>query len=324
MRFEKELLQIGKEITARDEFLITAHFSPDGDNIGSCVAVYQLLKNMGKKAVIINEDPVPDKFRFLLGDDIVINLASDYPQEKFDNVIILDVGSPARIGTVKNFVAEEAFIINIDHHSSNPRFGDLFVVDNICAAAAQVVYNLIVANDFTLTKRIAEAIYVGILSDTGGFRYSNTDKAVMQTATALMEFDIDASDLMERTFHLNPFQQVLKAGTIIKNTELIYPGPAAILIHDQQTNPIQDNDLILELLNSVKEAAVILFIRVMDDNLIKTSFRSKTDFNVSDFAAKFGGGGHPKAAGLRFDGTLQVYKDTVLKQLEIELKEFFG
>lgn len=311
--------EIGRLLKERDDFLITSHYSPDGDNIGSCYAVWHFLKVLGKKAVIINEDPIPEKLQFLIEEECYQQFA-DYGGEKFRNVIILDAGSFERIGKVATLISEEAKIINIDHHYSNSGFGDFNLILPDRAATAQIIYELFIANDLAIDKTAASAMYLGLLTDTGGFRFQNTDFRVLSTAASLVTYEISPDDLMERAFHINHYRDIVKLGKLISEMELIMPYGVAIVYQDDLIEPIGDNDLVVEILNSVKEARIMIFVRRVEDKLLKISFRSRCGYNVSEFAARYGGGGHPQAAGLRFRSTYAQFRKDVLEKLLHELE----
>ncbi len=334
--------EIKDQILSKDNFLITAHYSPDGDNLGSSFAIYELLTNLGKKAVVINEDPMPVKFDFLKDID---NNGSEIPfythkefldlesesfslngDKKFDNIIVLDVGSYERIGKVTDFFTTEEdnqFIINLDHHHSNPMFGKISIVDGSYASTTQLLFDFFESNSdvkgFEITKNIATYLYLGILTDTGGFRYSNTNKNLLSAAAKLTTYGINPSEIMEKAFYVHSYEDIKKVGKILNNIKMLSPAPIAYLFHDQFADPISDNDIVIDFLNSIEEAEITIFARKTDENLFKLSFRSKTDFDVSKYVNQFGGGGHPKAAGLRYRGN---YEGMYSKIIEKIYKEF--
>ncbi len=323
-------------ILAKDNFLITAHYSPDGDNLGSSFSIYELLTNLGKKAVIINEDPMPEKFHFLsdinnTGNKIPFythdefqNLTSDKfssnGDKKFENIIVLDVGSYERIGNVTDFfTTENPSILNLDHHHSNPGFGILSIVDESYASTTQLLFDFFESNSktkgFEITESIASFLYIGILTDTGGFRYSNTNKNLLSAAAKLTTYGIDPAKLMEKAFYVHSYADIKKVGIILNNIEMLNPAPIAYLFHDQFKDPISDNDIVIDFLNSIEEAEITIFARKTGENFFKLSFRSKSDFDVSKYVSQFGGGGHPKAAGLRFRGNYEAMYKKIIKNL---------
>lgn len=319
---DKIYSDIKKFIENNDNFIITAHYSIDGDNIGSSVAFYKLFERLGKKSVIVNEDPVPEMFKFLIKD---VNFKTfDQVDDKFSNAVVLDVGSYERMGKVSTLFNDDVEILNIDHHISNKGFGGIDVVCIECAATAEIVTELFDRLGYGIDEDIATALYVGILTDTGGFRYSNTNARVLESAARLCKTGINPSLITEKVIYSNSFNEIKTAGEIISKVEFIEDGKVALLFHDNTTNPILNNDLVIDLMNSIKEANITLFVRKVEEGLIKSSFRSKTDFDLAEFTAKFGGGGHKKAAGLRFRGTFEEYKEKIINTLLDEVRDYDG
>ena len=173
---------------------------------------------------------------------------------------------------------------------------------------------------FEITKNIATYIYLGILTDTGGFRYSNTNKNLLSAAAKLTTYGIDPSAIMEKAFYVHSYKDIKKVGKILNNIKMLSPAPIAYLFHDQFADPISDNDIVIDFLNSIEEAEITIFARKTGDDFFKLSFRSKTDYDVSKYVNQFGGGGHPKAAGLRFRGS---YEDMYSKIIEKICDEFY-
>ncbi|PID26620.1 MAG: hypothetical protein CR982_09225 [Candidatus Cloacimonadota bacterium] len=311
--------EIGKELEQRDNFLICSHFSPDGDNIGSSLAIHRFLKSIGKRSIISNQDPFPEKFKFLLKDDIYVK-GKDL-NEKFDNIIVLDIGSYNRLGDVRDSINRESFIINIDHHISNNSFGDLNLIKPKKAATAQMVYDLLVNNKFTINSSIAEPLYVGLLTDTGGFRYQSTDSEVLKVASDLSSYDIDPSDLIENAIYKNSAEDLKAISTLLSNFEVNKKLKLLTLFHDNTILKVDDNDMVLSMLNSVSNIDVVLYVRKISEGLVKGSFRSKK-FDVSKFALKHGGGGHKNASGLRFNGTIDEFKKNILEDLIKDIEAY--
>jgi len=312
------MLAIGQVLREKDNFLITSHYSPDGDNIGSSYALWHFLQTLGKKALIINEDPIPEKYLFILETECFKTFA-EYDGAKFENVIILDAGSFERIGKVATLIADEHTIINIDHHYSNVGFGTHNLILPDRAATAQIIFELFKANGLSFDASAASAMYLGLLTDTGGFRYQNTDSRVLNTAAELVSCGIKPDEIMEQAFHVHHYRDIVKLGKLLAGMELILPYGVALVYQHDMVEPIEDNDLVVEMLNSVAEAKIMIFVRRVEEKLLKISFRSRCEYNVSAFAARYGGGGHPQAAGLRFRSTFEQFRQDVLEVLFAEL-----
>ncbi|MBN1969263.1 MAG: bifunctional oligoribonuclease/PAP phosphatase NrnA [Candidatus Delongbacteria bacterium] len=307
--------QIFYEFHKRDNFLIISHYSPDGDNIGSSLAIHRFLQTIGKNSIIVNEDPIPEKYKFLLLPTDRFYTFNDYNENSnFENIIALDCATYDRLGKSTDLISEDHFIINIDHHFTNPCYGNLNLIEHEKAATCQVIYDLLKINDFIINEKIGTPLYNGLVTDTGGFRFSNTTPEVLKIASELSQLGVKPDFLMENAIYANPAEEIKKICSIISKLELYDDIKLVHLYHDDQAEPIKDNDMVLSLLNSINNVEVTLFTRKIESNLLKCSLRS-SGYDVSNFASQFGGGGHKQAAGLRFKGTIEDFRELVLKKL---------
>ena len=313
--------EIGKFIAENDNFLITSHFSPDGDNLGSCISFHLMLKSIGKTSIIVNEDPLVKRFEFLLP-----NKATAFKQfsemnvdGKYDNVIIVDTAYIDRIGKVAELFSKDVTIVNIDHHFTNTNFGSINFVNGNVASASQLVLQIFKGNDLPISKEISNAILAGVLSDTGGLKFRNTDIEVISNVKDLMGYGSDMADITNRIFSSMSFSEIMKVNKVTSEIKLYKDEKIAIVYNDQQNNHLEENEPVLMVLNSIEEADVTLFVRKSDENKLKISLRSSSNFNVSDFAGQWGGGGHKSAAGMKYVGTFEEFNADVLDKLKIEI-----
>jgi bifunctional oligoribonuclease and PAP phosphatase NrnA len=319
------LCEIGKFFKEKDGFLITAHYAPDGDNLGACIGVYHALTQSGKKAVIINEDRFVDRYSFLLEKNNGAYMQySDSMSMKYENVIILDTANFERIGKVKNIIAGNAQIINIDHHPTNDNFGTINYIDPKAASASEIVLKLLRDNDLKITKEVSDALLSGVLSDTGGLRFNNTNIQTVNVVKELMECGSDLADITDRIFLRLSHAETVKVGEITSRIKLFKEEKIAMAYNDQGSNPLVENEPVLMILNSIEEAEVSIFVRKNGDDFFKISLRSKGGFNVSDFSAKWNGGGHKNAAGIKFRGSYADFENTILKELKLACKEAYA
>jgi bifunctional oligoribonuclease and PAP phosphatase NrnA len=319
------LSAIGSFLKDGNDFLITAHYAPDGDNLGACLGVYHALKQAGKRAVIVNEDRFVERYSFLFaGEEKAFVQYSDQMIEKFDKVIILDTANFERIGKVKNIISENAAMVNIDHHPTNEKFGTLNYIDPSASSASQIVFKVLKDNGFRITKEVSDALLSGVLSDTGGLRFNNTDISTVSVVKELMECGSDLADITDRIFLRTSYEETVKISEIASKIRLFKEEKIALAYNDQEKNPILENEPVLMILNSIEEAEVSLFVRKNGDNFFKISLRSKGGLNVSDFSAKWNGGGHKNAAGIKFKGSYADLEDTVLKELKQACREFYA
>lgn len=196
--YTKQLEEAASFIRENDDFLVISHLHPDGDATGSSLAVAHLLHNLGKRYIVANEGSVPKRFSFLTGYEQLINFAEEEPTSKFSTIIAVDIADFERFGGAIPFLAEERKILNIDHHPTNTLFGLVNIIRSTAASTTEILYDLI-QHSFSeqLDTKIAEALYTGLLTDTGGFRYSNTTESVLQMAATLLKYGIKPSEIAE-------------------------------------------------------------------------------------------------------------------------------
>ena len=305
--------RIGEILKKEDDFLITSHIAPDGDNIGSCAGMYHVLAGIGKKAVIVNEDGFVDRFRYLFeGTDLPFFRYNGELKKKFSNVIILDTATYERIGKVKKLIKKDACIINIDHHPANTNFGTVNLIDPRASSAAQIVFSLLEKNKIPINKRISDSLLSGLLSDTGGLRFANTDKRALRDSLNMMKYGSDIAELNDRIFMRLSYDETVKVNRIVSETQLFRKEKIAVAYNDQQNDPLIENEPVLMALSSIEEAEIAVFIRKIDKDRYKLSLRSKAGFDVNKFSSKWGGGGHRNASGIRFEGTYErLLKDLI-------------
>ncbi|NOR44332.1 MAG: hypothetical protein GQ534_02010 [Candidatus Delongbacteria bacterium] len=313
--------QIGEFISENNNFLITSHFSPDGDNLGSCIAFHLMLKSLGKSSMIVNEDKLVSRFEFLLEDKATAfkQFSEMNVDKKYDNVIIVDTANIDRIGKVAELFSKDVTIVNVDHHFTNTNFGSINFVDGNVASASQLVLQIFKSNDLPISKEVSDAILAGVLSDTGGLKFRNTDIEVISNVKDLMGYGSDMADITNRIFSSMSYSEIMKVNKVTSEIKLYKEEKIAIAYNDQQNNPLEENEPVLMVLNSIAEADVFLFVRRVDTHKLKISLRSDSDFNVSDFAGQWGGGGHKSAAGMRYSGTFEEFEKDVLEKLKIEI-----
>ncbi len=307
-----------KAIESHNHFIIVSHMRPDGDAIGSTLALGLMLQGLGKKVQMWNADGVPQRFSFLHGADQVQPVPSALP-EGVDAFVCVDSGNLNRIDdqAVKLF-HEAPFTINIDHHATNSRYADLNVVDGDAAACGLVLYHFFRHIGTELTLPIAEALYVSISTDTGSFQYSSTTPAIMRIAADLLEKGIDAGRISRRVYHEMPLsaftvkRDVLNRMVVDHDAAIVHYSLSAARKEELGLKLEDTKDLvdIIRVLQGTKTAAVF---EEVGGGLIRVSLRSKDpQIDVSQIALQFGGGGHSLAAGIRMRGGLEECRGKVL------------
>lgn len=308
--------KIKKLIESNDEFIILPHKSPDGDAIGSSVALKKALENNGKKGYIVLDDDIPLNLQFLSVEKYSLKAFNQLVHQA-EVVITIDSSDVTRFNE-RSALLENRTVLNIDHHVTNTKYGDInFVKD--ASSVGELIYELLNALDYSIDRSVANAIYVAISTDTGSFKYSNTSKETFKIASDLR----DQLDFERITREL--YQKVLLDDVLLKNKVLstlkVYKEKVGIVYLTNEMiktltleNP--DTDGIVEEVRNINGISVAIFIKQEAEDLFKVSFRSKLDFDVSALALEFNGGGHPKAAGCTMNGPIDQIIDLLVSKID--------
>ncbi|MEF9932772.1 MAG: bifunctional oligoribonuclease/PAP phosphatase NrnA [Cetobacterium sp.] len=311
---------IKEKILNSEKIVITSHVNPDGDAIGSGIALYLGLvkKFPNKKIKFILQDKVPKNLEFLKGTESILLSSEIQGNLDSDLAIIVDSATLERIGDVKNKI-ENIFKINIDHHISNPLYGDINLVENI-SSTSEVMYSLLKDLEIDLDFNMAEAIYTGIVNDTGNFSHDNVTKKTFEIAGELIELGVNNSKIAKDFYASRTYIGMKILGKAFEEMRYIpekkltyFYLPYSELKALSGTK--DDTEGLVEEINSNIESEVSLFLREEENGTIKGSMRSKKDADVNAIASKFGGGGHIKASG--FSSTLPA--EEILKIVEQSL-----
>lgn len=297
-------------------FLIASHESPDGDAIASTLALANALREQGKEVVAFNRDGVPGDYRFLPGwEQLVTSVESG---ARFDVGFVLDAGELKRAGAWIRGACR--ILVNIDHHPHSEDFGDVYSVDEAASATGVLVYRLLCAAGWPISRDVATCLYTTILSDTGSFRYSNADPEAFRVAGEMVALGVDpwqiASGLYESQEEVRlrllalalPTLDVAPSGTFaaITVTADMYAATGATSEH---------TDRFINYPRSVRGVEVAIFFRQIGPDRFKVGFRSKGKIDVGALSREFAGGGHHNAAGAVLEGPLPVVRDLVFSRL---------
>lgn len=313
------------------KFVITTHINPDGDALGSQLALAYFLLQLGKYVDLINHSSTPGNYKFLDEDNIIHRY-----DKKLDEVILnadvliaVDFNEITRIKSMVDvFGKSKAYKICIDHHTNPKNFVDEFFCDTDYSASGEIVFELIERYDKNLIdKRIADAIYTAIMTDTGSFRFEKTSPRVHRIIAELLEKGTNPTDIFNKIYNELSISKLKLLGSGISNIHTAFNGKIAYIIITREMlcdaeASEEDVDGFVNFCLSIKSAQIgILFFELKDG--IKASLRSKDTFAVSQLAEKFGGGGHVNAAGIRFyDKKLDEVITIILEQAEKDLIEF--
>jgi len=304
---------IVSEIRDSRSFLLTTHESPDGDAVGSSLALASFLRKIGKDVCVHFRDPVPELFKFLPGSDTV---AAHIPDRDFDIGIVLDVGEFRRAGIEFCSFKRMGKLINLDHHLKCENFGAHNLIDSTAAATGVLVYRIINLFDYSIDVETALCLYVAIISDTGSFRYSNANREAFSIAGEMIDCGVNAWDVAGQIYENQPRKRLELLSRSLSTLEVICDGQAASLtvtcaMYDETGADAELTDGFVNYPRSIKGVEVAIFFRQLDVQTCKVGFRSKGAVNVAGFAAAFGGGGHHNAAGCTVSGKLDEIKAKV-------------
>ncbi|MDF2927276.1 MAG: exopolyphosphatase [Paenibacillaceae bacterium] len=327
-QYRQQLEDAKAFIHTRDRFLVVSHVSPDGDAIGSTLAVGQMLRQLGKSFKMINEGAVPVKFHMLPAHEQVLNYteaSQSGTKPEFDCVIAVDCADYERIGRVSEWFPNQVPLLNIDHHPTNNAFGTVNLLRENAAATAEVLYDLAVALNISWNKPLADCLYTGLLTDTGGFRYSNTTPMVFSIASELLHYGVEGNELADQlleklTFsHVMVLQKALAKLTFSPDRKIAW---MSVNLTDVQESGADNADLegLVNYPRNIEGVEVGLLFKQSSEQTYKVSFRSAGNADVAAIAQHFGGGGHVRAAGCTVSGTLE----SVVEQVLAEVRRVFS
>ena len=302
------------------EFLITSHVDPDGDAVGSCLGVKLALRQLGKTGDVVLDSPLPATLAFLPGADTIRR--PEGIKKRYGAAFVLDCSSLDRAGTAADgCLAPEAKLAVIDHHWGNDGFGDVRLVNPESSATAELVYDLIESLKIPITPEIAECLYTGILSDTGGFRFANTSSGTLRVAAKLVERGARAPRVAEALYATKTAPSLRILGLALASLETRSGGRIGAMtiskdMFEKAGAQPEDADGIVQYAKALAGARVGLLVQEVAPNEIRASLRSDGTVDVNQVAALFGGGGHRNAAGLRVRGKLERVRDDLFQALE--------
>ncbi len=320
-----DLAGVIAQIKKSTSFLITAHVSPDGDALGSQLALMLALKKMNKAVTLQNADPVPEIYRFLpQAETIKIGRAVT---GSYDAYVVLD-SEPARTGLFDAGIPGGA-LINIDHHVTNPVTWQHTWLDPAASATGEMVYAVIQGLGVPLDRDIALCLYTAIFTDTGSFRYTNTTPQCMRVAAALLEAGADPWLVTEHVYESLAYRRLKLLGVLLAGIERSPDEKIAWVavtdeLYRQTGTTAEDTDNLINFVRSVKGVEVAVLFRQTAAAQFKISLRSKGRVDLSGLAQSFGGGGHKNAAGGMMNGTLDEVKKRVVSDIADLITARFG
>ena len=311
--------QIGQVLREHQRFVVLSHVRPDGDALGSELALGLSLKKLGKDVRMWNEEGMLEKYSFLPQANLLTKPPAE--AEDFDVALALDTAIQNRLGNTVAAINSAKVWINIDHHPSNPGYGDLAYIDPKAPATGQILFELMTNQKLPMDQAIAENLYVAISTDTGSFQYSNTTARTFEIAAELVQAGVDVGRISQLTYENYPRRRVelLREllGTMRFNADNRVASFSLSLAVAKKLGVLpEDNEGLIDHLRAIRGVIVAIFFEELSDGKVRVSMRSKNEkVNVCAICDKFGGGGHVLAAGARVKGSLAEVEKKILEEV---------
>jgi len=319
--------QIIKTINSSDHLLLASHSDPDGDAVGSLLALGLALGKLNIKATLYNPSPIPAVYRFLPSVERIVRHLKK--ANTYDVALILDCGDLSRIGDASDTVGRIPVIINIDHHISNTRFGDIQLIDTTACATAEIVYRLIKTLNASIDEDIATSIYTGILTDTGSFRFSNTNEAAFAISKEMTEWGVDPFKVAQHVFGTYSLGRIKLLNLALDSIEISDNGKLSIMtvtksMLEETGTQAEDLDGMINYARRIEDVKMAALIQEQKNGSDESnnfcryhvSLRSDSTVDVAAIASSFGGGGHASAAGFQIETTLLELKSEIITWAE--------
>jgi len=321
------LNRIANKIINNKSILISTHQNPDGDAIGSELAIGICLENLNKDVTIFNQDDTPPIYQFLPYSDKIVHQLDN--SKEYDLIFILDCADHDRGGGNLDKIISESKVINIDHHITNEYFGELNLIDKKASATGEIIYSLIKEIPAKITLPIATNIYTAILTDTGSFHYSNTSAKSLKIASEMIKIGVDAAEVAEAIYENRSLAELRLLGLSLNTIEESDNGMICSMVVNndmflQTGTSAKDTDSFVNYLSSISTAKVAALLKEISENCYKFSLRSKGKINVAEIASQFGGGGHRNAAGFTIQGEFREIKKQVFKIIRQRLDNYLS
>lgn len=312
-----------EEIRKSRSICVVGHIRPDGDCIGSQMGLTLALKAAGKEVACWNQDTIPDKLKFLDPDRFV---TPPQPGRIFDCVIATDCASLERMGRVAEHIGQRSVFINIDHHESNTRYGDINWISATEASTGELIYQLLVAGGWPITPHIADCLFAALSTDTGSFQYGSTRPSTFQTASHLVEQGADLAKVCHEVYQSYPLSRMRLLRRVYNKFRLTHDDRTAYFWlkqsdYSRSGAKTADSEGLIDHVRAIDEVIVACVFEEIEPELTRLSLRSKSeDVDVNAIAGQFGGGGHRAAAGARIAGAPLTVQRRVLSAIRKALK----
>ncbi|MCX5699322.1 MAG: bifunctional oligoribonuclease/PAP phosphatase NrnA [Candidatus Omnitrophica bacterium] len=321
------LNEICRSIKKHNNFLITAHTSPEGDALGSVLGFYNLIKKLGKQAIIISDDQLPYGYDFLPGINHIRRLGKKFKYIKFDCLVVLDCADLKRTGRVYKLKTNSQPVLNIDHHISNQIFGDVNWVNPRASSCSEMIYHLHKRLGLAMDKDTALVLYTGMMTDTGSFRYSNTASSTFKAVAELLKFGVNVAQTYRYAYENIPPPEVRLLLKLLSKIKFF--GQSRIAVFEINSELLRGKKIGIDLADHVLsfgrairgvEVVVLFKNNLRPKSQVRVNLRSQGRVDVNKIAAFFGGGGHKTAAGCTIPGGFLAARRKVIAKICQSLK----
>lgn len=312
------LSKIEKIIRRGERFLIATHVRPDGDAIGSALALRHILSDLGKEVLVLSQDKIPDNYLFLPGAEGIVQSLEDYG--RYEVCFVLDCGDLERVGSPAGMIKAIETLIIVDHHLANGTRCDAALIDSTASSTAELIHRLFNHLAVAISPEAANCLYTAMLTDTGGFRYASTSRETMLAAGDLIGRGADPQWISENIYENNSPVRLALLARVLKTLEFSCRGRVGSLevtgamLAEAAALP-EHTEGFVDIPRSVKGVLISILYSELPEGQIKVSLRSKDRVNVEAVARVFGGGGHLNAASCRVEGGMAQVKGKVLEAI---------
>lgn len=320
-KLSAEAAEFSSLLGGKERVLVSTHTSPDGDAIASALAALKILELLGSNPACYLAGQVPQRYRFLPGHDRIRQVQKG-EEQRWDHALIVDCGSYPRIWDAADLIHPDAVLVNVDHHADNQHFGRLNVVYPEAPSTTQILFDLARALELPIDENLAAVLYVGLMTDTGGFRFSNTNERTFAAAAELTRLGARPDIMAEAVYSSNSPDAMKLLGEALTSLELTGGGRVATMTVHAVDNSEEWEDL-SDFALAVDGVIASALFRVRE-NVTRVSLRGRGPVEVAGIAKRFGGGGHPKAAGFTGQGDPQEIRSRVVEALLEEVERRYA
>ena len=320
--------QIIRQLQQSKHILVTSHTNPDGDAIGTLLAMGLALEQLDKHVTLLNESPIPAVYRFLPTVHRVRRSLAGQRHDSFDTAVVVDCSDLNRIGRSSSTVVRIPVIVNLDHHITNSGFGHLQYIDTGACASAEIVYDLACRMNVAISMGMATAIYTGILTDTGSFRFSNTTRRSFTICEEMIERGVDPSAVAKHVYGTYSLGRIKLLNLALDSIEISSNGKLSLMsvtremLAQTETYP-EDADGLINYAKRIRDVKVAVLMQEANNgaggsnsNKYHVSLRSDGTVDVGAIAAAYGGGGHASAAGFSIESNMIKLKNQIFNLAE--------